>query len=193
MVLGDPLLVVGLIARAFDQLGIRYLVGGSVASSVYGVPRSTQDADFVAELFGRHVDPLVSALASEFYIDADMIRDAIARQACFNVVHLETMFKADVFVFKHEPWMMSEMSRARVETLPSEAGPATIRFASPEDTLLHKLVWFRLGSEISDRQWGDVMGIFEIQGERLDQDYLDTWAAPLGVADLLERARRRAR
>lgn len=189
MVLGDPLLVVGLLVEAFDSLGIRYLVGGSVASSVYGVPRSTQDADFVAELFGKHVEPLVQALAAEFYIDPDMIRDAIARQASFNVVHLKTMFKADIFVFKPDPWMMSEMARARVETLPAEGGAFTVRFASPEDTLLHKLVWYRLGEEVSERQWRDVLGIVEIQGERLDQDYLDTWAEPLGVADLLARAR----
>ncbi|MBK8998753.1 MAG: hypothetical protein IPM35_23775 [Myxococcales bacterium] len=188
MVLGDPLLVVGLLVRAFDELGIRYVVGGSVASSVYGVPRSTQDVDVVAELFGKHVDPFVAALSDDFYVDADMIRDALARQSSFNVVHLKTMFKADVFVFKRDPWMTSEMNRARVETLDSEGGPLTVRFASPEDTLLHKLVWYRLGNEISERQWGDVRGIVEIQGERLDRGYLATWSGPLGVADLLERA-----
>lgn len=188
MVLGDPLLVVGLLVRAFDELGIRYVVGGSVASSVYGVPRSTQDVDVVAELFGKHVDPFVAALRDDFYVDADMIRDALARQASFNVVHLQTMFKADVFVFKRDPWMTSEMNRARVETLDSEGGPLTVRFASPEDTLLHKLVWYRLGNEISERQWGDVRGIVAIQGERLDRGYLATWSGPLGVADLLERA-----
>ncbi|GMV19412.1 MAG: hypothetical protein HS104_20915 [Polyangiaceae bacterium] len=188
MVLGDPLLVVGLLVRAFDELGIRYVVGGSVASSVYGVPRSTQDVDVVAELFGKHVDPFVAALRDDFYVDADMIRDALARQSSFNVVHLKTMFKADVFVFKRDPWMTSEMNRARVETLDSEGGPLTVRFASPEDTLLHKLVWYRLGNEISERQWGDVRGIVEIQGERLDRGYLATWSGPLGVADLLERA-----
>lgn len=188
MVLGDPLLVVGLLVRAFDELGIRYVVGGSVASSVYGVPRSTQDVDVVAELFGKHVDPFVAALRDDFYVDADMIRDALARHASFNVVHLQTMFKADVFVFKRDPWMTSEMNRARVETLDSEGGPLTVRFASPEDTLLHKLVWYRLGNEISERQWGDVRGIVEIQGERLDRGYLATWSGPLGVADLLERA-----
>lgn len=188
MVLGDPLLVVGLLVRAFDELGIRYVVGGSVASSMYGVPRSTQDVDVVAEVFGKHVDPLVAALRDDFYVDADMIRDALARQASFNVVHLQTMFKADVFVFKRDPWMTSEMNRARLETLDSESGPLTVRFASPEDTLLHKLVWYRLGNEISERQWSDVRGIVEIQGERLDRGYLATWSGPLGVTDLLERA-----
>ncbi|MCC6901149.1 MAG: hypothetical protein IT377_19405 [Polyangiaceae bacterium] len=191
--LGDPLLVASLIAQALEELGVRYAVGGSVASSIYGVPRSTQDIDLVAELFGKHVDPLVARLARDFYIDADMIRDALARQASFNVIHLATMFKADIFAFKRDPWMISEMSRSRLETLPTEAGPVVIRFASPEDTLLHKLVWFRLGDETSERQWSDVLGILKIQGDRLEHGYLDEWAEPLGVADLLARARQDSR
>lgn len=186
--LGDPLLVVGQIGNVLDQMGIRYVVGGSVASSVYGVPRATQDVDLVAEMFGKHVDPFVEALAANFYVDADMICEAITRRASFNVVHLATMFKADIFLFKREPWMESEMSRGRLETLTTEAGPVTIRFASPEDTLLHKLVWFRMGGETSDRQWSDILGVLKVQGPRIDQMYLEEWAPQLGVADLLVRA-----
>jgi hypothetical protein len=186
--LGDPLLVAGAIARVLDELGVRYVVGGSVASSVYGIPRATQDVDLVADLAGKHVKPFVSALTAEFYVDEDMIRDALARGASFNVVHLATMFKADIFSFVREPWMEEEMARGRVETLPTDAGTMNIRFASPEDTLLHKLVWFRLGGEVSDRQWGDVLGIIKIQGDRLDAAYLAQWAVVLKVDDLLARA-----
>lgn len=189
MVFGDPLLVVGRIAQALDQLGIRYVVGGSVASSVYGVPRATQDVDLVAELYGRHVAQLTALLEADFYVDADMIRESIARQSSFNVVHLPTMFKADIFIFKREPWMESEMGRGRAETLATDVGNVTIRFASPEDVLLHKLVWYQLGGEVSERQWSDVLGILKVQGDRLEVAYLDQWAPELGVTALLQRAR----
>lgn len=119
-----------------------------------------------------------------------MIREAVTRQASFNVIHLTTMFKADVFIMKRDAWAREEMSRARQEHLDGPNGTVAIRFASPEDTLLHKLVWFRLGNEISDRQWSDINGVLKIQGERLDREYLDRWAPVLKVADLLERARR---
>ena len=69
-------------------------------------------------------------------------------------------------------------------------GQVTIRFASPEDTLLHKLIWYKLGDEMSDRQWSDILGVLKIQGTALDQDYLDQWAPLLDVYDLLLRARK---
>lgn len=100
-----------------------------------------------------HVDAIVTALAGEFYVDADMIREAIDRRASFNVVHLATMFKADVFLLKGDSWSREEMSRARAEQFDILEGKVTIRFASPEDTLLHKIVWYKLGNQISDRQW----------------------------------------
>jgi hypothetical protein len=102
--LSEPLLVVARMARTFDDLGVRYLVGGSLASSIYGTPRATQGVDLVAEIGPHHVEPLTSALSDEFSIDAGMIRDAIRRRASFNVVHFATMFKADVFIGRGDAW-----------------------------------------------------------------------------------------
>jgi hypothetical protein len=113
--LSEPLLVVARVARAFDDLAIHYVVGGSLASSLYGVPRATQDVDLIAEIELPHVEALTNALAGEFYIDAGMIRDAIRRRASFNVVHLATMFKADIFITRDDAWSREEMSRARTE------------------------------------------------------------------------------
>jgi len=186
--LSEPLLVVARLARAFDDLSIRYVVGGSLASSLHGVPRATQDVDIVAEIGLPHVEPFTNSLAGEFYVDANMIRDAIRRCASFNVVHLATMFKADVFVCRADAWSCEEMSRATTEAFDTPDGTVTIRFASAEDTLLHKLVWYRLGNQVSDRQWGDVVGVLKVQGAALDREYLEHWARLLDVSDLLTRA-----
>jgi len=191
--LADPLLVVAAVARALDELSVRYVVGGSIASMLYGIPRATQDVDLVAELRVDHAEPLAARLRDAFYADADMIRDAVRRRASFNVVHLGTMFKADVFVARPDAWGRAEMDRGRVERVGEGADAVEIRFATPEDTVLHKLVWFRLGNELSERQWRDVLGVLSVQGAALDDAYLDRWAGDLGVADLLERARRAAR
>jgi hypothetical protein len=187
--LSEPLLIVARIASVFDALAIRYVVGGSLASSVYGIPRATQDVGVVADILPSHVDAITSALAGDFYVDADMIRDTIKRRSSFNVIHLATMFKADVFIYQGDQWSREKMVRARAEQFDVPEGEVTIRFASPEDTLLHKLIRYKLGNEVSDRQWGDVLGVLLVQGEALDGEYLDRWAPLLGVAELLSRAR----
>jgi hypothetical protein len=188
--LSEPLLVVSRIVAAFESLSVPYVVGGSLASSVYGVPRATQDVDLVADLRFEHVAPFVRALSGEFYVDGEMITDAIRRRASFNVVHLATMFKADVFVPGRDSWTREELKRARAERFDLVEGAVTIRFASPEDTLLHKLVWYKLGNEVSERQWRDVLGIMKVQGASLDNAYMDAWAHALDVLALLHRARR---
>jgi hypothetical protein len=188
--LADPLLVVGKVVAALERVGVRYVVGGSVASSVYGIPRATQDVDVVVDLRAEHVTPLAELLAPEFYVDEEMIHDAVRRHASCNVIHLATMFKADLFVPRLDSWTREELARGRVEHVGTEEEPLAIRFASPEDTLLHKLIWYRLGNEVSDRQWGDAQGILKVQGNALDAAYLDQWADGLGVADLLRRARK---
>jgi len=191
--LSEPVLVVAELARVFDALGIRYVVGGSVASSLYGIPRATQDVDLVADVRISHVDAMAAALGGDFYIDAEMIRDAIKHRSSFNAVHLATMFKADVFIMKGDLWSREEMARARAEDVDVPEGRVTIRFASPEDTLLHKLIWYKMGNQVSDRQWGDILGVLKVQGEALDQEYLDRWAPLLDVLDLLLRARKEQR
>ena len=176
------------VTQAFDSLGIRYLIGGSVASMVHGIPRLTRDVDFAAEIRPEHVAPLVRALEGEFYIDAEMIRDAIRHNASFNVIHLETMDKADVFVFQPTAWGEAQMERRRLETLDPAQPEATVYFSGPEDNILNKLQWYRMGGGVSDRQWNDVLGVLKVQAGALDLDYLRHWAAELGLTDLLDRA-----
>ena len=172
--LGEPILVVARLVASLDELAIPYVVGGSLASSVYGIPRATQDVDLVADLELDQVDAFTASLVADFYVDAGMIIDAIKRRASFNVVHLATMYKADIFVKQGDSWSRGQFTRARLEQFEVDERTITIRFSSPEDTLLHKLIWYKLGNEISDRQWGDVLGVIKVQGQLLDNVYLDT-------------------
>jgi hypothetical protein len=172
------------VVSEMERLGVAYFVGGSVASSVHGRPRTTDDVDIVAAIPGPQVDALVRGLEKEFFVDADMIRDAIRRRASFNMIHLATMLKVDVFVLGNEDFAEEEMRRRRAVPLRG----STVWFSSPEDIVLEKLDWYRKGEGVSERQWRDVLGVLAVQGARLDVPYLRRWAARRGLLDLLERA-----
>jgi hypothetical protein len=176
-----------LVTGVLEKLGVAHAVVGSLASSLHGIPRSTNDVDVVAALRPEHVAPLTAALADGFYVDPDMIRDAIARRSEFNVIHLETMFKVDVFVPALDQVSRAQLSRAGVVALSTD-GSLTVRVASAEDTVAQKLLWYRRGGETSERQWLDTLGVIAVQGDRLDVEYLRRTAEALGVADLLDRA-----
>lgn len=176
-----------LVIRAFDTLRIPYFLGGSMASSVHGIYRATADADFVAAIFPHHAEPLVRLLQPEFYADLDAIRAAVASASSFNVIHLETMLKVDVFVARTDPFSLMQMRR-RVLQAVSADGQNKFHVASAEDTVLAKLQWYREGGGVSDRQWNDVLGVLKVQGPALDRAYLREWAGELKLADLLGRA-----
>lgn len=170
-----------------EDLGIGYHVGGSFASSLYGVPRQTRDLDLVVELSAGFVPQLVERLEDDFYIDAETIQRAIRTHGSFNLIHLETGFKIDIFVLGEKPFDEMEFRRHRPQKLEEDLD-LLVMVKSPEDTVLRKLEWYRLGNEVSDRQWTDVLGIIRSQGDRLDHEYLQHWALVLGVRDLLRRA-----
>lgn len=176
------------IINAFEKLGIAYYIGGSVASSAYGIARATMDVDMVADLKPEHARPLVELLESAFYIDEEMIINAIRKRSAFNLLHLGTMIKADVFIVKDSAYHREAIQRKRSDTLDEAQKSKKIFLAAPEDIILSKLDWFRKGGEVSDRQWSDVLGVLKVQNVLLDLEYLKHWAVQLSVDDLLDRA-----
>jgi hypothetical protein len=174
------------VVEALVALEVPYYVGGSVASSVTGVARATLDVDLVAALALQQAEPLAAMLSQHYYVDAEMIQQAVRRYGSFNVLHLATMFKIDVFVPEDTPFARSNMQRRLAIEVP-EVG-RTLYFCAPEDIVLHKLLWYRAGSGVSDRQWYDLQGVLRLQAQGLDLAYLQQWAAELGMAALLHQA-----
>ena len=183
----EPIEVTIKVTHVLESLDIRYLIGGSLASTLYGMIRTTQDSDIVAEMRIDHLQPFVSALQGEFYLDDEMIAEAIRRHSSFNIIHRETMFKVVVFIPHPRPFLHSQLNRSQRQTFLFKT-EVSAKFASPEDTILSKLEWYRMGGEGSERQWRDILGVLKTRTGALDLSYLRKWADDLEVKDLLERA-----
>lgn len=183
----EPIEVTLVVTGVFERLGVPYLIGGSLASALYGMVRTTQDSDIIAEMRPEHIQPFVSALEADFYVDQEMIAESIRRNSSFNIIHHDTMFKVDVFIPRPRPFLKSQLARARRQTF-SLGKEVSAIFASPEDTVLSKLEWYRMGGEASDSQWRDILGVLKTKAGDIDLEYLHNWARELKVSDLLERA-----
>lgn len=184
----DILLPIIPVVEALEQLGVTAYIGGSVASSAHGIPRSTIDADIIANLRTENVQPLVNMLKNSYYIDADLIRNAILRHSEFSVLHLQTMFKIDVFIQQIRAFDQQVMRRIEQQPLDEHENTRLFYLESPEDVILTKLEWYDMGCGLSDQQWYDILGVLKVQGDTLDLAYLRYWAKELGVTEQLVRA-----
>lgn len=173
-------------ATILEQLDIAYAIGGSMASSIYGKVRFTQDADITVEPFDNQADKLFDLLKSQYYISRDAMYQALRQRRSFNIIHLESAFKIDIFIRKDTAFEKQLMTRRRTLKL-SDSLEKTFSVISPEDIILLKLQWYR-NSGHSERQWDDVMGILTTQREKLDFDYMRKWSDILSINELLEKA-----
>ncbi len=184
----EALAVTRQVTAVLDALGVPYVIGGSLTSMAHGMMRSTTDADIVADLQPDHASALIEALGDRFYIpDETVLKQAIEQRGSFNLIHLATMFKVDVFLSGMRPFDRQQLQR-RVGEQIGRATDETVWGLSAENVVLSKLEWFHAGGEVSERQWRDVLGVIKGQARALDRAYLREWATALQVSDLLEWA-----
>ena len=184
----DILVALKPVINIFEKLSIPYYIGGSIASSIYGIARATMDVDIVADIDTHHIPALKQHLENDYYMDEDMIKEAILNKSSFNLIHLETVLKIDVFIYKDDPYQRIAIQRKLKDTLEEDNSDTTFYFSSPEDTIINKLIWYKMGGEVSDRQWLDVIGVIKVQGESLDKSYLKDWSQKLQILELLSKA-----
>lgn len=184
MVPGDLL---RLVAGHCERLGLEYYVTGSMASTLYGRYRTTEDVDVVVELPSWKVRDFCAAFpAPEFYIDADLALECSRSGAMFNIVHVPSALKADIMPFKDTPFDNSRLSRRR--RIQIDATTAAW-FAAPEDVILKKLEFFREGG--SDKHLSDIASMLQFSGHQIDRAYIEHWALRIGVTTQWEFVLRR--
>ncbi len=186
MILAQPIAVAIQVAKAFDDLQIHYVVGGSLASSTHGIPRVTEDVDLFVWLTGSLVEALVVRLESEFFVDRDLALDAVMHLGSFDLLHRATRFELDLFVSDRSDMSTLEMQRAKVIGLGDPAYP--LRICSPEDIVLQKLDWYERDGRASDRHWHDLVGVLAVQARNIDKAYISRWAKVMGSDALLKQA-----
>jgi hypothetical protein len=177
----DPLAVAVQVARILEQLRIPYVIGGSVASSLLGRPRSTLDLDIMIDAQEDDIRRLARALLSDFYVDEEDAAAASKSSVSFNAIHLQTSLKVDFF--PAEELGREQIARRQAITVP---GLSPLYFYSAEDLIIRKLLWFRQGGESSALQWLDVVSI--LKTTRLDTGRLVRFAREQKIEELLLRA-----
>jgi hypothetical protein len=174
--------------NVLEKYSIPYYIGGSIASSIYGLARATLDIDIVADVKLKHISLLRKELEKSYYIDEDMIKEAIQNNSSFNLIHLASAIKIDVFVIKDSSYQQNVMERKIKDALDDDNVKTEFYFSSPEDIIISKLQWYELGGQVSERQWLDVIGVIKVQGDSLDKKYLQVWSKKLGISKLLKNA-----
>ena len=183
----EEYLVLKQLTDALDDLEIGYAIGGSIASSVYGKVRFTQDADITVSPFGDKAGQLYDVLKGAFYVSKDAMNEAISDRGSFNVIHLQSAFKIDLFIQKDNDFHKQMFVRRQKVKL-DESIDHLFDIVSAEDVVLLKLQWYQSADCMSDRQWSDVLGVLTVQAGSLDMEYLRNCSDELGVKALLEKA-----
>lgn len=178
------------VAAALDEIGVPYFLGGSLASSLQGEPRATNDIDLVIDMPTHQVAAFARALGLDFEVDEEPLVDAIEQRRSWNIYFLPLVMKVDLFQKGAGTFDDSEFTRRRrFELSPGKA----LWVKSAEDSIVRKLLWFREGGSVSSHQWRDILEILRVSGATLEFPYLREWTSKLGLSELFERAQTEVR
>jgi len=183
-----PLDHVAALGNAFDDLGVPWVLGGSLASSQLGEPRSTNDVDIAVSVAPTRVEALVARVERDYLIGA--LTDAARQHDSFNLLHHRSSFKVDLFFLGDTDLDRLQIERRQLVKVPGLERPIWV--TSPQDVLLRKLWWYQLGGGVSDRQWNDALSVLRVQRTRLDIETLRADADRNGLRTLLDEAIRLA-
>lgn len=181
-----PVSVLEEVTATLEERNIPYVLVGSFASSIHGMYRSTADIDILADITIDEVRPLFDALQNSFCLDEHVMREAVAQGRSFNAIHFDSVFKVDIFIASANEFALSQLNRRQLRKVSPEKY-AAVYVATAEDTVLAKLKSYRVGHETSNTQWNDVLGVLGTS-RGMDVEYLNAWAAKLGIEDLLQKA-----
>jgi hypothetical protein len=169
--------VLRIVTGRLDAAGIAYMITGTMALNYYAVPRMTRDIDLVAELSVADAGRVHDLFRDDFYVDRDVVRQAIERQDVFNVIHTGLVVKVDIVVRKDSDYRREEFARRRRVSLEGHR----LFIVAPEDLVISKLDWARTSH--SEIQLGDVRNLLRSVPD-LDRVYLESWVARLGLGAL---------
>ena len=186
LMIEDPLWLASYLGDLLESLDISYYITGSVASSLQGEVRFTEDLDLVIQIELTQVNTLIDRLKDDFYISEIAVDEAMRGLiSSFNIIHFQTTEKADIFINRSDEFSLSKMKRRQLYVSQNEQG---FYICSPEDSILQKLLWFGLSEGQSQKQWRDILGVLKLQGNTLNFSYLSSWSEKIGVQKTLEMA-----
>jgi len=172
--------------ETLEKLDVAYAIGGSVAAMAYSEPRLTIDIDIVLDVQVEQLKRVVGEVSRwQIYISPleTILETNIPYGLPFNVIDGSIGAKADFYVAKNTGLDVSAMARRRRLAWDKESG-AEAWFLSPEDVILYKLHYYRMGGEVSQKHPIDIAKMLTLIGSELEVAYIERWAAKIGVADL---------